>query len=67
MPRTTAMAMIGHKTESIYRRYSIVDQAMLEMGTSKLDALQKSQKGEKATLVSIKRRALTESTRLRIG
>ena len=40
VPRTTAMAMIGHKTESIYRRYSIVDQAMLEMGTSKLEALQ---------------------------
>lgn len=61
VPRTTAMAMIGHKTESIYRRYSIVDQAMLEMGTSKLDALQKSQKAEKATLVSMKKRALTES------
>jgi site-specific recombinase XerD len=62
VPRTTEMAMIGHKTESIYRRYNIVDQAMLEMGTLKLDALQKSQKGEKATLVSMKRRALTEST-----
>ena len=43
VPRTTAMAMIGHKTESIYRRYSIVDQAMLEMGTSKLEALQQTQ------------------------
>jgi hypothetical protein len=30
------MAMIGRKTESIYRRFSIVDQAMLEMGISKL-------------------------------
>jgi hypothetical protein len=30
VPRTTAMAMIGHKTESIYRRYSIVDQACLK-------------------------------------
>ena len=39
VPRTTAMAMIGHKTESIYRRYSIVDQAMLEMGTSKAGGL----------------------------
>ena len=38
------MAMIGHKTESIYRRYSIVDQAMLEMGTSKLEALQQTQR-----------------------
>src|SRR5207248_1474450 len=38
VPRTTAMAMIGHKTESIYRRYGIVDQGMLEMGTAKLEA-----------------------------
>ena len=32
--------MIGHKTESIYRRYGIVEQAMLEMGTARLEALQ---------------------------
>ncbi len=59
VPRTTAMAMIGHKTESIYRRYSIVDQAMLEMGTSKLEALQKSQRAAGSNLVGFgrKRRA----------
>lgn len=57
VPRTTAMAMIGHKTESIYRRYSIVHQAMLEMGTSKLDALQKSQRGSRPVVVSINKRS----------
>ncbi len=57
VPRTTAMAMIGHKTESIYRRYSIVDQAMLEMGTSKLEALQQTQRGSRPVVVSMRRRA----------
>ena len=56
VPRTTAMAMIGHKTESIYRRYSIVDQAMLEMGTSKLEALQLTQRGSRPVVVSMRRR-----------
>jgi site-specific recombinase XerD len=56
VPRTTAMAMIGHKTESIYRRYSIVDQAMLEMGTAKLEALQRIQWGRRPVVVSMKKR-----------
>jgi integrase len=29
VPRSTAMAMVGHKTESIYRRYAIVDEQNL--------------------------------------
>ena len=55
VPRTTAMAMVGHKTESICRRYSIVDQAMLEVGASKLDQLQRAQRVSKPVVVSIKR------------
>jgi hypothetical protein len=47
--------MVGHKTESIYRRYSIVDQAMLEVGARKLDQLQQAQGLAKPTVVSIKR------------
>jgi hypothetical protein len=34
------MKMVGHKTESIYKRYSIVDHAMLEIGANKLNAAQ---------------------------
>ena len=49
--------MIGHKTESIYRRYSIVDQAMLEMGTSKLEALQQVQRSVRPIVVSLRKRA----------
>jgi hypothetical protein len=51
------MAMIGHKTESIYRRYSIVDQAMLEMGTSKLEALQQAQRSSRPVVVSLRKKA----------
>ena len=56
VPRTTAMAMIGHKTESIYRRYSIVDQAMLEMGTAKLEAMQQAQGSARSNLVGFNRK-----------
>ena len=38
VPRSTAMAMVGHKTESIYRRYAIVDELMLREGAEKLAA-----------------------------
>jgi hypothetical protein len=32
------MAMVGHKTESIYRRYAIVDEQMHREAAAKLDA-----------------------------
>ena len=32
------MAMVGYKTESIYRRYAIVDEAMHREAAAKLDA-----------------------------
>ncbi len=38
VPRSTAMAMVGHKTESIYRRYAIVDEAMYKEAAQRLDA-----------------------------
>jgi integrase len=38
VPRSTAMALVGHKTESIYRRYCIVDTDMLNEGVEKLAA-----------------------------
>ncbi len=36
VPRSTAMALVGHETESIYRRYAIQDEAMLKEGAAKL-------------------------------
>ena len=38
VPRTTAMAMVGHETESIYKRYAIQDGTMRREGAAKLDA-----------------------------
>jgi hypothetical protein len=36
VPRSVAMKMVGHKTEAIYRRYAIVDEAMLREGAERL-------------------------------
>jgi len=45
VPRSTAMRMVGHKTEAIYRRYAIVDEAMLREGAVKLEELHRSKPG----------------------
>lgn len=39
VPRSAAMKMVGHKTESIYRRYAIVDEGMMQDAVAKLAAL----------------------------
>ena len=36
MPRSVAMKMVGHRTESIYWRYAIIDDAMLREGAEEL-------------------------------
>ena len=41
VPRADAMAMVGHLTESIYRRYAIRDEANLRESAIKLDRLHK--------------------------
>ena len=39
IPRSAAMAMVGHKTESVYRRYAIVEERMLNEAGAKLQSL----------------------------
>ena len=39
VPRSAAMAMVGHQTEPIYHRYAIADEVMLREGAEKLAAL----------------------------
>jgi integrase len=42
--RSAAMAMVGHKTESIYRRYAIVAESDLRDGAEKIQALHEQQR-----------------------
>jgi integrase len=39
VPRSVAMAMVGHKTESVYRRYAIVAASDLQEAALRLDGL----------------------------
>lgn len=38
VPRSVAMSIVAHKTESIYRRFAIVDEAMQREAAARLDA-----------------------------
>jgi integrase len=38
VPVSRTMAMVGHKTEAIYRRYAIVDASALREAAAKIDA-----------------------------
>jgi integrase len=42
VPRSAAIKLTGHKTESVYRRYAITDSAMLQDAVLKLSALHAS-------------------------
>jgi integrase len=48
VPRSAAMEMVGHKTEAIYRRYAIVDEATLRDGGERLARLHQLQDGRGA-------------------
>lgn len=37
VPRAAAMAMVGHKTESVHRRYAIVDASVLRDAAARID------------------------------
>lgn len=61
VPRSAAMAMVGHRTESIYRRYAIADEAMLKEGAVKLAAFHASEKNSTPQVVPIKKRSSKET------
>jgi hypothetical protein len=52
--RSAAMAMVGHRTASIYRRYAIVDEAMLLESAEKLAAFHSANKGTQRKVVPLK-------------
>ena len=53
VPRSTAMKMVGHKTESIYRRYAIADEGMLREGGAKLQVLHQADQPAARTVIPI--------------
>jgi hypothetical protein len=63
VPRSTAMALVGHKTESIYRRYAITDEAMLREGVEKLSRLHEASGGTSRVEAAQSATELTQSRR----
>src|SRR5258705_5345848 len=51
VPRSVAMKMVGNKTESVYRRYAIVDEAMLRDAAVKLAARRGQSPGQSGVTV----------------
>ncbi len=43
VPRSVAMKLTGHKTESVYRRYAIVAEQDLKEGVAKLATLHQAE------------------------
>ena len=62
VPRSVAMSIVGHKTESIYRRYAIVDEAMQREAAARLDAWMAAPPGAPSTATVT---PLRRSSRLR--
>ena len=56
IPRSSAMAMVGHKTESVYRRYTIVEEGMLNEAGRKLQTFyDNSNNTERSSVVRLPR------------
>lgn len=55
VPRSAAMAAVGHKTEAIYRRYAIVDAAMLRAAADKLGAFHDARRAAPRKVVPIRK------------
>ena len=53
------MNMTGYKTESVYRRHEIVDEAMLREGAEKLAAFHAGKKGVGRKIIPLKSRRRT--------
>jgi len=56
VPRSAAMAMVGHKTESIYRRYAIADETMLRESGEKLAGFHRAELAGESNVIALKQR-----------
>jgi hypothetical protein len=54
--RSDAMAMVGHKTEAIYRRYAIADAKSMRAAAEKLGRLHQQQAQAPRKVVSMERK-----------
>ena len=58
------MEMVGHKTESIYRRYTITDEAMLRDASARLAALHEAERaGNSQSTAKVRRVSGSEADR----
>ena len=55
VPRSVAMKLTGHKTESVYRRYAIADKSALEEGVAKLAKLHQESDQSARSVLPIQR------------
>ncbi len=55
VPRSAAMKMTGHKTETVYRRYAIVDEGMLQEAAQKLAALHAGERQKGSKVVALQK------------
>jgi hypothetical protein len=51
--RSAAMEMTGHRTETVYRRYAIVDSAMLQEAATKLSKLHQDERSPAPKVVAL--------------
>lgn len=56
VPRVAAMKMVGHRTEAMYRRYAIADEALLRESGAKLEQLHETQKDQVSKVTPIRER-----------
>jgi hypothetical protein len=54
VPRSIAMEVIGHKTESMYRRYDIVSDGDLDIVGEKMEEYLKEERARRSKLKRIK-------------
>ena len=54
--------MVGHRTDSVYRRYAIVDETMLREGAERLTAFHRG-RSPAATVVTLRKTRQPKTTR----
>lgn len=67
IPRKVAMQMVGHRTESIYRRYHIVAESDVHAAGASLDALTKAGAGVTDSLQSRGRRQSRQTQKRKVS